>query len=105
MTNKEAIEILTEELHHTEQHLTAKDKAPDYYEELGNYCESVRMAINALTVEARPKGEWVQTQWFNGGSGVYLCTNCNSLTYANNIKPFKFCNYCGAEMTIREGEK
>lgn len=48
MTNKEAIEILTEELHHTEQHLTAKNKAPDYYEELGNYCEAVRMSIKAL---------------------------------------------------------
>lgn len=48
MTNKEAIEILTEELDHTEQHLNFVGKAPDYYEELGKYCEAVRKAIKAL---------------------------------------------------------
>ena len=53
MNNKEAIEILTEELHHTEHHLTAKNKAPDYYEELGKYCEAVRIAINALNENER----------------------------------------------------
>lgn len=49
MTNKEAIEILKEELEHTEFHLQDKNKAPEFYEEMGKYCEAVKMAISALT--------------------------------------------------------
>lgn len=95
MTNKEAIEILTEELHHTEQHLTAKDKAPDYYEELGNYCESVRMAINALTVEARPKGEW--GKWV---ISEIQCPNCLEYfqTDCYSTEELKKCPSCGADL-------
>lgn len=48
MTNKEAIEILQCELKHTEFHLNDKNKAPEFYEEMSNYCEAVRMAITAL---------------------------------------------------------
>lgn len=48
MTNKEAIEVLKEELHHTELHLKDKNKAPEFYEEMGKYCEAVRKAINVL---------------------------------------------------------
>ena len=50
MTNKEAIEVLREELHHTEFHLKDKNKAPEFYEEMGKYCEAVRMAIKSLEV-------------------------------------------------------
>lgn len=53
MSNEEAIEVLKEELDHTEQHLNFVGKAPDYYEELGKYCEAVRMAINALNENER----------------------------------------------------
>ena len=48
MDNKEAIEILKEELHHTEFHLNDKYKAPEFYEEMGKYCEAVKMAIKSL---------------------------------------------------------
>jgi dynactin complex subunit len=53
MTNEEAIKILKEELDHTEQHLNFKNKAPEYYEELGAYCDAVRIAINALKENER----------------------------------------------------
>lgn len=48
MNNEEAIGILKEELHHTEFHLQDKNKAPEFYEEMGRYCEALKMAINAL---------------------------------------------------------
>lgn len=48
MKNEEAIGILKEELHHTEFHLHDKNKAPEFYEEMGRYCEALKMAINAL---------------------------------------------------------
>lgn len=49
MTPEEAIGILSEELHHTEFHMKDQGKAPEFYEEMGRYCEAVRMAIKALT--------------------------------------------------------
>ena len=48
MTNKEAIKILEEECRHTENHLKEPNKAPEYYEELGNYVKALDRAIEAL---------------------------------------------------------
>ena len=48
MTRTAAIDILKEELHHCCEHLTSPNKAPEFYKELGDYCDALRMAIEAL---------------------------------------------------------
>lgn len=48
MTNKEAIKIMQEELMHTQSHLKCEGKAPEYYQELGDYCKALERGIEAL---------------------------------------------------------
>lgn len=48
MTNKQAIEVLTLELWHTESHKKIEGKATEYYEELSQIAEALKMAIEAL---------------------------------------------------------
>lgn len=48
MTNELAIKILDEELRHTKVHLKDSGKAPEYYEELGNYEKALVRAIEAI---------------------------------------------------------
>ena len=48
MTNGEASNILRAEAEHISQHLKEKGKAPDYYQELGDYVIAVYQAIDAL---------------------------------------------------------
>lgn len=52
MTIEKAIDIFSEELDHTEFHLkNDKGKAPAYYQELGDYCDALKLAIDALKKE------------------------------------------------------
>ena len=46
-----AIDILSEELDHTCLHLQEKGKAPEFYQELGDYCDALKLAIDALKKE------------------------------------------------------
>ena len=123
MNNEEAIGILKEEMHHTEFHLHDKNKVPEFYEEMGRYCEALKMAINALNgkdditekakegelVKAytkgfdtaveiakteRPQGEWVDHSCYKD---VIICSNCN-IGGNRYYKDFKFCPNCGASM-------
>lgn len=48
MTNKEAIKILSMELSHTESHMEIEGKATEYYKEMSEIAEALRVAINAL---------------------------------------------------------
>lgn len=50
MNKEDAIRILTDELKHTEIHLQDKNKAPEFYEEMRDYCEAARMAIKVLKI-------------------------------------------------------
>ena len=45
---RDARTVLTEELNHTRQHLEQKGKSPEFYQELGEYCEALEVAINAI---------------------------------------------------------
>lgn len=64
----QAIEILKDELHHTELHMTAKGKAPEYYEEMGNYCEALKMAIEVLRFHSQERPQL----YLPNGKRVYL---------------------------------
>lgn len=48
MTMPEAIMILKEELHHTEQHLQFKDKSPAYYKELQDIADALKIALECM---------------------------------------------------------
>ena len=48
MTVSEAKMILKEELHHTEQHLQFKDKGPDYYKELQDIADALKIALKCM---------------------------------------------------------
>lgn len=50
---KRAIEILNNELQHNKIHLQEKGKAPEYYQELGDICEALELAIKALEEKDR----------------------------------------------------
>ena len=91
MNNEEAIGILKEELHHTEFHLHDKNKAPEFYEEMGRYCEALKMAINALNNE-RPKGEWKHI------IDEYNDVECPFCGFQEDGIYYNFCPGCGADM-------
>ena len=48
MTNKKAIKIFEEEIKHTEQHLKCEDKAPEFYQEMKDWCEALKLGVKAL---------------------------------------------------------
>lgn len=48
MTISEAKMILKEELHHTEQHLLFKDKGPEYYKELQDIADALKIALECM---------------------------------------------------------
>lgn len=48
MTKDRAIEILSEELHHTNEHLRFADKAPEYYEEMNDLSNALTIAIDCI---------------------------------------------------------
>ena len=48
MTNEKAIEILTLELWHTESHIRIEGKASEYYEELSQIAEALKIGIDAI---------------------------------------------------------
>ena len=52
ITIEKAIDILSEEMRHTAFHyLNDKGKAPEYYQEMGDYWDALQMAIDALKKE------------------------------------------------------
>ena len=53
MTAKKAIKILSEEFEHTRLHLQEKGKAPEYYKELGEYCDALWYAICCIKGTSR----------------------------------------------------
>lgn len=57
MTNEDAIKELRAEKNHIDTHIRIEGKDPEYYEEMGNLSEAMRMGIEAL--EERPQGEWI----------------------------------------------
>lgn len=104
MKSELAIELLRKELRHTEFHLNDKNKAPEFYEEMKNYCESLRMAITSLEIlhdewidfkhmtMERPQGHWIHSET----SKYYkICSVCN---YQCIIWNANFCPNCGADM-------
>lgn len=48
MTNEQAIEILTLELWHTESHMRIEGKASEYYKELSQIAEALKIGIDAI---------------------------------------------------------
>lgn len=48
ITNRRAIEVISDELKHCELHIQDRDKAPQYYEEMQELIESYRYAIEAM---------------------------------------------------------
>lgn len=48
MDKEKAIEILSDELKHTKQHMEFRGKAPEYYQEMADIAEALQMAIDAL---------------------------------------------------------
>lgn len=48
MTDEEAIEILSIELLHTESHMRIKGKASEYYKELSQIAEALKIGIDAI---------------------------------------------------------
>ena len=51
MTPQKAIKILSEELHHSCFHLNESGKAPQFYKEMGDYCEALLYAIRCIQRE------------------------------------------------------
>lgn len=45
---QKAIRILKDELHHTRCHMDYKGKAPEFYQEMKEYCEALELSIKAL---------------------------------------------------------
>lgn len=117
MTNKQAIEVLTLELWHTESHKKIEGKATEYYEELSQIAEALKMAIKALKNE-RPQGEWVGINEYlkhieettgekYKTSGLYngrlFCNKCWKMSELM-IKT-NFCYECGADMRETDNDK
>lgn len=50
MTIARAKMILKEELDHTEQHLQFKDKSPEYYKELQDIADALKIALKCMEV-------------------------------------------------------
>lgn len=48
MTIARAKMILKEELDHTEQHLQFKDKSPEYYKELQDIADALKIALKCM---------------------------------------------------------
>lgn len=82
MTNKEAIKIL-------------KSKLDGNIDTSYEWCEAVRLAINAL--EDRPQGEWINTGVTNGyWATEYQCSICGAKNHWHN-----YCPNCGVHMLIK----
>lgn len=92
MTDAEAIRILSVELWHTESHKKIEGKATEYYEELSQIAEALKMAIEALKNE-RPQGKWIMNKTSARGRN-YTCTICKKVSR----NKFDFCPNCGADM-------
>lgn len=48
MTNEEAIKILSMELSHTKSHMEIEGKATEYYNEMSQIAEALRIGIDAI---------------------------------------------------------
>lgn len=108
MTKTEAIDILSDELRHTRFHLQEKGKAPEFYKELGDYCDALDLAIKALEqpeqASAQPerkKGKWYLRDTARYGGLPYICTVCGKK--ANEM--YDFCPTCGADMRGGENDE
>ena len=84
MTNEEAIEVI--------EYITQKW--------FGNQSQALNMAIKALSVPEREKGEWIEQE--DGNDFYYKCSCCGDeffliagLPEDNN---YNFCPNCGADM-------
>lgn len=89
MNKEDAIRILTDELKHTEFHLQDKNKAPEFYQEMKDWCEALKLGVKALKDE-RPQGEKIKKKPY----GWVYCSECDSLLEPQD----KFCWNCGAKM-------
>ena len=63
MTSERVIELLKEDLNHTKQHLNCVGKAPEFYDEMKEWCEALKLAIKSLErTDAEQKYESLLTQ-------------------------------------------
>ena len=85
MTNKEAIEILSMELHHVETHLKIEGKDAEYYVEMSEIAEALRYAIR--TLKTMSEADEKPTK--------YMCDKCGNVT----LHRFMFCPKCDADST------
>lgn len=57
------------------------------------------MAIKALSVPEREKGEWIRFKNFESGYFHIKCSNCGQYwSIDDHAKTFKYCFNCGADM-------
>lgn len=103
MTDRKAIEILTEEYRHVAIHLKDADKSPEYYKEMQDLAHALTRGIEALNQRTppRPQGEWVHNR--SKRSYRRMCTNCYNISYFCGDGDYPNCPYCGANM--RKGGK
>lgn len=93
MTNEEAIAILEEEA----EFLYGEDKPHNR--------TAFDMAIKALSVPEREKGEWIRFKNFESGYFHIKCSNCGQYwSIDDHAKTFKYCFNCGAVMKKGENE-
>ena len=103
MTKEQAIETLSIELRHTESHMRIEGKASEYYEELSQIAEALRMAIEALNNEPK-KGEWIK-KIDHVGFVSYICSECGDELELEDCSDSYYCANCGAKMREADTEQ
>ena len=98
-----ALTILSDEREHTISHLAVAGKDPEYYLELGELAEAMRMSIEALQNATEP-AEWVEVNYdkvYDGGMRLrfngWRCSNCGFERHKRRGMS-KHCEECGAKM-------
>lgn len=105
MTRADAIKILADELNHTKQHLKFKNKAEDYYKELQDIADALKIAINSLKIDeqydlameqAEPKtGHCKDCKWWKDSDGVFRRgIGAESQCPMNRIEVYEGNGYC-----------
>lgn len=81
-----------------------KDDAREKIGYLYGVTKFIKMINEMPTIEAKPVVhahfiEHMEFDYEGGYSGSsYSCSNCNEVNYYDDIKDFKYCPVCGAQM-------
>ena len=59
---------------------------------------AVQMLCTSVTPQ-RPKGKWIKVDPLGTGDEAYMCSACKTGDWSVTVGEYKFCPYCGAEMS------